>query len=137
MSKNQQKFENSKYFFDKIKNSILFRLIIQTSKSIIHTLQLSIYLFVSNKRKNGWTNRVLIFFCDISHDHREGLRPVEVKYFVRTGNKDAQCTLRTHIVYVLTRSILSKSHHKMWHKRFNIIHTIYTIHSIFENYNII
>ncbi len=53
MSKNQQKFENSKYVFDKIKNSILFILTIKISKSIIHTLQLSIYLFVYNKRKNG------------------------------------------------------------------------------------
>ena len=132
MSKNQQKFENSKYFFNKIKISILFRLIIQISKSIIHTLQLYIYLFVSNKRKNGPN-----FFCDISHDHREGLRLVEVKYFVRTGNKDAQCTLRTHIVYVLMRRYYQSRTTKCDINEFNIIHTIYTIHSIFENYNII
>ena len=38
---------------------------------------LSVCLFVSNKRQNGWTDRVQIF-CGTSRDHREGLWMIKI-----------------------------------------------------------
>ena len=46
-----------------------------SSKSI-YKFGLSVCLFVSNKRQNGWTDRAQIF-CGTSRDHREGLRMIK------------------------------------------------------------
>ena len=38
---------------------------------------MSVCLFVSNKRQNGWTDRAQIF-CVTSRDHREGLWRIKI-----------------------------------------------------------
>ena len=42
---------------------------------------LSVCLFVSNKRQNGWTDRAQIF-CGTSRDHMEGLWMIKILNFV-------------------------------------------------------
>jgi len=41
-------------------------------------LSVSVCLFVSNKRQNGWTDRAQIF-CGTSPDHREGLWMIKIQ----------------------------------------------------------
>ena len=43
----------------------------------IYKFGLSVCLFVSNKRQNGWTDRAQIF-CGASIDHREGLWMIKI-----------------------------------------------------------
>ena len=49
-----------------------------TDLSSIYKFGLSGCLFVSNKRRNGWTDRAQIF-CGTSRDHREGLWMIKIK----------------------------------------------------------
>ena len=43
----------------------------------IYKFGLSVCLFVSNKRQNGWTDQAQ-FFCGTIRDHREGLRMIKI-----------------------------------------------------------
>ena len=47
------------------------------SSIYIYLRCLSVCLFVSKKRQNGWTDRAQIL-CGISHDPREGLRMIQI-----------------------------------------------------------
>ena len=65
--------------------SIVLTFILQTDKMTyrqekyisIYKFGLSVCLFVSNKRQNGWTDRAQIF-CGTSHDHRKGLWMIKI-----------------------------------------------------------
>jgi len=44
----------------------------------VNSFGLSVCLFVSNKRQNGWTDQAQIF-CGTSSEHREGLWMIKIK----------------------------------------------------------
>ena len=48
----------------------------------IYKFGLSVCLFVSNKRQNGWTDRAQ-FFCGTSRDHREDLWMIKFLKFLK------------------------------------------------------
>jgi len=55
--------------------------------SVLVFVCLSVCLFVSNKRQNGWTDRAQIF-CGTSRDPREGLWAPWISSIVKITNKN-------------------------------------------------
>ena len=61
----------------RLENQLIFDPNICFSYISIYKFGLSVCLFVSNKRQNGWTDRAQIF-CGTSRDHREGLWMIKI-----------------------------------------------------------